>query len=204
MSSDTTSIMDLPTDPTGGGSIGGNVSLSINETNQVISGGGNVGGQPQGQGVSLDQTTINQIVSGLQQASSAGLTQLQSRDIPRNTENIIQDPQIQANYIPPNRETDDYIGDYEENDEIISKYNKSVEQNGSLDQLYDEIQIPLLICILYFLFQLPIFRRLLFKYFPVLFFKDGNINIYGYLFTSILFGTMYYFISKVTTQFSTF
>ena len=202
MSSDTTSIMDLPTDPTGGGSIGGNVSLSINETNNVISGGGgNVGG---GQGVSLDQTTINQIVNGLQQASSAGLTQLQSRDIPRNTENITHDPQIQANYIPPNRETEDYIGDYEENDEIISKYNRSVQQNSSLDQLYDEIQIPLLICILYFLFQLPIFRRLLFKYFPILFFKDGNINIYGYLFTSVLFGMLYYFISKVTTHISTF
>lgn len=201
MSSDTTSIMDLPTDPTGGGSIGGNVSLSINETNQVIP-NANVGGQ--GQGVSLDQSTINQIVNGLQQASSAGLTQLQSRDIPRNTENIIQDPQIQPNYIPPNRETEDYIGDYEDNDEIISKYNRRVEQDSSLDQLYDEIQVPLLICILYFLFQLPIFRRLLFKYFPVLFFRDGNINIYGYLFTSVLFGTLYYFISKVTTHFSTF
>ena len=201
MSSDTTSIMDLPTDPTGGGSIGGNVSLSINETNQVIP-NANVGGQ--GQGVSLDQSTINQIVNGLQQASSAGLTQLQSRDIPRNTENIIQDPQIQPNYIPPTRETEDYIGDYEDNDEIISKYNRRVEQDSSLDQLYDEIQVPLLICILYFLFQLPIFRRLLFKYFPVLFFKDGNINIYGYLFTSVLFGTLYYFISKVTTHFSTF
>ena len=201
MSSDTTSIMDLPTDPTGGGSIGGNVSLSINETNQVIP-NANVGGQ--GQGVSLDQSTINQIVNGLQQASSAGLTQLQSRDIPRNTENIIQDPQVQPNYIPPNRETEDYIVNYEENDEIISKYNKRVEQDSSLDQLYNEIQVPLLICILYFLFQLPIFRRLLFKYFPVLFFKDGNINIYGYLFTSVLFGTLYYFISKVTTHFSTF
>ena len=201
MSSDTTSIMDLPTDPTGGGSIGGNVSLSINETNQVIP-NANVGGQ--GQGVSLDQSTINQIVNGLQQASSAGLTQRQSRDIPRNTENIIQDPQIQPNYIPPNRETEDYIGDYEDNDEIISKYNRRVEQDSSLDQLYDEIQVPLLICILYFLFQLPIFRRLLFKYFPVLFFRDGNINIYGYLFTSVLFGTLYYFISKVTTHFSTF
>ena len=142
---------------------------------KVISGGGNVGG---GQGVSLDQSTINQIVNGLQQASSAGLTQLQSRDIPRNTENITQDPQIQPNYIPPNRETEDYIGDYEDNDEIISKYNRRVDQDSSLDQLYDEIQVPLLICILYFLFQLPIFRRLLFKYFPVLFFKDGNINIF--------------------------
>ncbi len=91
MASDTTSIMDLPTDPTGGGSIGGNVSLSINETNHVIP-NVNSGGQSQGQGqgVSLDQSTINQIINGLQQASSAGLTQLQSRDIPRNTEHTTQ------------------------------------------------------------------------------------------------------------------
>ena len=78
MSSDTTSIMDLPTDPTGGGSIGGNISLSANESNVCNQ------NSVAPNGVSLDQTTINQIVSGLQQASSTGATQLASRDIPRN------------------------------------------------------------------------------------------------------------------------
>ncbi len=47
----TTSINDLPTDPTGGGSIGGNVSLVARETNnyknQVIN--------SSNQGMSLDQ-----------------------------------------------------------------------------------------------------------------------------------------------------
>ena len=101
MSSDSTSIMDLPTDPAGGGSIGGNVSLLANEkiaTNQ--SGLGQMG-------VSLDQTTIQQIVSGLQQASSTGATQLPSRDIPRNTEGIMQDPQIQQNYLSERLRSDE-------------------------------------------------------------------------------------------------
>lgn len=199
--SDTTSIMDLPTDATGGGSIGGNVSFIINEK-----------AQPQSQegaslppGVSLDQTTINQIVSGLQQASSSGITQLQSRDIPRNTEGLTQDPSITPNYIPPTpKESQDYIRDYDETEDIISDYNKRAEQLSNLDKVYDEIQTPLLLSIMYFLFQLPIIRSLLYKYFPFLFFKDGNINIYGYLFTSVMFGILYYFLSKMTNFFGKF
>lgn len=199
MSSDTTSIMDLPTDPTGGGSIGGNVSLSVNE--KIAPNQHAVGGPG---GVSLDQTTINQIVSGLQQASSTGATQLQSRDIPRNTENISQDPQVQPNYIPPPASNADYITEEDENEDIIKNYNKNAQYGDSLDQLYDEIQIPLLIAVLYFLFQLPIFRRYLYKFFPALFSKDGNINLYGFLFTSALFGMLYYTLSKVMTHFSKF
>jgi hypothetical protein len=186
--------MDLPTDPTGGGSIGGNVSLSVNEK---------IGGPVGPNGVSLDQTTINQIVSGLQQASSTGATQLQSRDIPQNTDTIVHDPQVQPNYIPQ-QSNKDYIAEEEDNDDIIQNYNKREKYGDSLDQLYDEIQIPLLIAVLYFLFQLPIFKRYLYKFFPALFFKDGNINLYGFVFTSSLFGMLYYLLSKMMTQFSKF
>jgi hypothetical protein len=197
MSSDSTSIMDLPTDPVGGGSIGGNVTLSVNEKI------GPGPGQSSPGGVSLDQTTIQQIVNGLQQASSTGATQLPSRDIPRNTENIMQDPQVQATYIPP-ASTKDYITEEEDNEDIINNYNKNEKYGDSLDQLYDEIQIPLLIAVLYFLFQLPIFKRYLYKFFPALFSKDGNINLYGFVFTSALFGMLYYLLSKVMTHFSRF
>lgn len=195
---DTTSIMDLPTDPAGGGSIGGNVSFSATE--KMAPGAGSGQGLP---GVSLDQTTINQIVTGLQQASSTGATQLQSRDIPRTTENIIQDPQVQPNFIPT-ESNNDYITEYENNEDIIQNYKRTQSQGDSLDQLYDEIQIPLLIAVLYFLFQLPIFKRYLFKFFPALFFKDGNINLYGYVFTSTLFGMLYYLLSKVMVYCSKF
>jgi hypothetical protein len=197
MSSDTTSIMDLPTDPTGGGSIGGNISLSASESNIYNQ------SSLAPSGVSLDQTTINQIVSGLQQASSTGATQLASRDIPRNMENISQDPQIQPNYIPP-QSNKDYITEDEENDDIIQNYNKRAEKGDNLDQLYEEIQIPLLMSVLYFLFQLPIFKRYLYKFFPVLFSKDVNLNLYGFLFTSSLFGMLYYLLSKIMLHVSRF
>ena len=85
----------------------------------------------------------------------------------------------------------------ESNEEIIESYNKKANYNDNLDQLYDEIQIPLLLSVLFFLFQLPVFKKALFTYFPVLFFKDGNINIYGYLFKSVLFGLLYYLLVKV-------
>ena len=191
MSGDSTSIHDLPTDPTNGG----NISLSINE--KIGEGIGNSGG------LSLDQTTINQIVSGLQQASSSGLTQLKSRDIPQSTHALTQDPQVQPEYIPPSSNKD-YIQEYEENEDIIDNYKKKMDTSNSLDQLYEELQIPLLLAVLFFLFQLPIFRKCLFNYFPILFFKDGNINIYGYLFKSVLFGLIYYILSKTISQFSTF
>jgi hypothetical protein len=163
--------------------------------------------------LSLDQTTISQIVNGLQQASETGVTKLPSRDIPRNTESIVQDPQIQTNYIPgPNLNqlqtgtvagTSDYI-DNENMEDMIQNYNKKINKNDSLEEIYDEMQSPLLLSVLYFLFQLPIFKKLLFKYFSILFSKDGNYNINGYLFTSILFGLLFYLLTKVTAFFNTF
>ena len=193
----TTSISDLPTDPVGGGSH--NVSMNISEKiptqNQSAP---NVAGS-----LSLDQTTINQIVSGLQQASSTGATQLPSRDIPRNTDTIVQDPYIQPNYIPPSP-IRDYINEDETPEKIIGNYNRDIKNSNTLDETYGEIQTPLLLAVLFFLFQLPFFKKLLLSYIPALFLKDGNYNINGYIFMSLLFGLIYYVINKVINQFNTF
>ena len=198
---DTTSILDLPTDPTGGGSIGGNISFSANETNSAQT--QDMPSANNGSGVALDQTTINQIVSGLQQASVAGMTQLQSRDIPIQSSTITQDAQVQPNYIPqPHPTKEDYIQNHEDNDIIMRNYDKKISISNKLDETYDEIQIPLLVIILYFLFQLPIFKRYLYKYAPALFSKDGNINIYGLIFMSITFGIFYYILSKTIRNMS--
>jgi hypothetical protein len=194
-----TSINELPTDPTGGGTIGGNVSLSVSEQNSMSQGQG----QCMNNNMSLDQTTINQIVNGLQQASSTGATQLASRDIPRNVDGMVSDPQIQPTYVPQTN-NQDYIKDYDENDDIIRNYEKKEQYNSNLDQLYDEIQIPLLLSVLYFLFQLPIVKKTLYNHFPILCLNDGNYNINGYLFTSILFGLLYYLLYKIVTHFNTF
>ena len=184
-----TNIHDLPT---------GNVTLSINE--KPVN---NNESTPQINSNSLDQNTINQIISSLQQAGTNGATQLQSRDIPQNTENIINDPQVQVNYIPTTT-NNDYITENEETDDIIQNYTRSKNMNNSLDNLYDEIQLPLLISILYFLFQLPIFKKYMFQYLPVLCLNDGNVNLYGYLFNSILFGFIYVMLSKTIGTFNKF
>jgi hypothetical protein len=192
----TTSINDLPTDPANGGSIGGNINMVINETvpQSVAPGPG------QGPGLSLDQTTISQIVNGLQQASLAGATQLPSRDIPIVTERLASDAYVQPNYVPPptNR---DYIV---ENDRDIESYYRQEKKSQSLDSIYDELQAPLLLAVLYFLFQLPFFKKLIFKYLPFLCHNDGNYNINGLVFTCAFFGFIYYMLSKSVKHFSKF
>jgi hypothetical protein len=189
---DTTSIMDLPTDPAGGGASNQSISFTASEKDNL--------------GVSLDQNTINQIVNGLQQASASGITQLASRDIPLTTQNMTNDVEIQPNYIPyPSKENQvDYIKEYEDNNEIIDNYNKNAKYKDSLDKIYDEIQVPLLMSVLYFLFQLPIIKKYLYHYFPALFLKDGNANLYGLIFISVLFGLLYYILSKMIIQFNVF
>ena len=212
--SDTTSIMDLPTDPANGGNVtNNNMTIRANE-NIVIApqippqmppqmpSAQNSNSAP----MSLDQSTINMIVSGLQQASSTGATQLPSRDIPMTTNNIMQDAQTQPNYVPQPMQGMhmNYIDDYERNEDILRNYAKNSRRTDSLDDMYNEIQIPLLIGVLYFLFQLPVFRKYLLQFFPVLFSVDGNLNINGYIFTSVLFGLFYYMLNKTTTHFGVF
>jgi len=197
-----TSIFDLPVDPVGGGN---NIVMSASEkmnttyvpdvpaTNESSMGPGP--GPGPGPSPGLDQTTINSIVSGLQQASSTGATMLPSRDIPREQEYIVRDQQIQPNYIP-SASKQDYIQQTEENDEIISGQQQKEINKNTIDSMYDELQTPLLLCVLFFLFQLPFFKKHLFVYIPALFLNDGNYNIYGYVFMSILFSLVYYIFSK--------
>jgi hypothetical protein len=196
----TTNINDLPTDPTSGGSIGGNINLVINETQGVNNRVIEHSNPQQSSQVSLDQTTISQIVNSLQQASLAGATSLPSRDIPLNTEQLTQDAYVQPNYIPPPQKVD-YI---RENDDDISNYYREEKMQNSLDSLYDELQGPLLLGILYFIFQLPIMKKSIFKYLPFLCNTDGNYNINGLMFSSALFGIIYYSLSKSVKHFSTF
>jgi hypothetical protein len=186
----TTSINDLPTDPMGSNANNISVTASEHTTNSNTN------------TLSLDQSTISQIVNGLQQASVAGATMLPSRDIPQNTQSHTQDAYIKPNFVPPPTNTD-YINDSDPS-EYINSYQNDTHVKNSLDTIYDELQTPLLISILYFLFQLPIMKKTLFKYIPLLCHGDGNYNLYGLLFTSISFGLLFISLSKTMKQFNTF
>ena len=185
----TTSINDLPTDPMGTN----NISLVTSEKSNSV----------EHKSLTLDQSTINQIVNGLQQASATGATMLPSRDISLNTQDLTQDATIKPNYIPP-PDNVDYINDSVDPAEYISQYQRDQLMKNSLDNIYDEFQTPFLLGILYFLFQLPIFKKILFKYIPFLCHTDGNYNLNGLILVSALFGFVYYFLTKTIKQFNTF
>ena len=67
----------------------------------------------------------------------------------------------------------------------------------NIENIYKIIQVPLLVGVLYFAFQLPIFRKYMLKYIPSVFNIDGNYNISGLIFVSALFGFGYFGLTRV-------
>ena len=150
----------------------------------------------------MNQQNINQFVSGLQQASAAGLTVLPSRDIPQTQSHLTQDQHMQPNYVPQEQHNTDYITEHQTNEDIIRKYNNKEQHATNLDDFYNTIQTPVLIAILYFLFQLPVVRKNVFKFLPSLFSKDGNPNLSGYVVNSAIFAVLYFSLTKGIRYFS--
>ena len=210
--SDTTSLADLPSDPAiGSGSQ--NVVLqttdkqSTYDPNDGISAAGAGAGAPgaPGAGVGVpgpnidsseihEQKMMNELVSGIQQASANGGTSLPSRDIPTNTVHFADD-QVKPNYVPQ-QEQSDYIHNTDTEQDILARRVKNQNSRDSLEILYDEFQIPIIIGLLYFIFQLPIVKSKVLAILPSLFNKDGNPNLTGYIINSVFFGLAYYVISK--------
>jgi len=234
---DTTSIDDLPTDPTSG-NINNNVVLQKMELSTGANGMG-MGMQSQGQtqgqvynpnisslgvngpmqpsqmqqGPQMQQPSniMNEMISGLQRASASGMTALPSRDIPMNTSNMMNDAQVKPNFIPtPQTQqmnqnqfgprpmpSNNYIEEHEQDMTSEDKYKKSQIANSHAENIYKLIQIPVVVGILYFAFQLPVTRKYVLKFIPSVFNSDGNYNISGLIFMSVLFSLSFFGLSKV-------
>jgi len=138
-----------------------------------------------------------------QQAQLQALQQqrLPSRDIPMDTETYLHDEQIQPNYIPKANLSNDYVRDHQDmTEKNVKEYEAKKRQTNRFDMILNEIQIPVIVAILFFLFQLPMINTMIFKKFSFLsiYNNDGNFNFTGLLLKSILFGSAYYSISKMT------
>jgi len=205
---DTTSIDDLPGVPatvTQGAGLVQKPEIPIQTYNPNVSGAQQQQQQQQQQQGPIQTTVasnmnVNEFVSGLQRATSSGLTALPIRDVPRNTESVVSDEQTVPNYIP--RDPVDYIRDHHENTRSFMDHRaRTSNQLESLDVIYDTLQVPILLAILYFTFQLPVMRKYLLLYLPSIFNKDGNHNLSGLLFISVLFSCTYYGINFILNQF---
>jgi len=210
--SDTTNLADLPSDPSLGG--GQNVVLQTTDkpttydpnvgissananasANASVSGSTNPNSNSNNDSSEIqEQKMMNELISGIQQASANGGTGLPSRDIPTNTVHFADD-QVKPNYVPQ-QEQSDYIHNTDTEQDILSRRMKNQNSRDSLEILYDEFQIPIIIGLLYFIFQLPIVKSKVLAILPSLFNKDGNPNLTGYVINSVFFGLAYYIISK--------
>ena len=72
------------------------------------------------------------------------------------------------------------------------------QRESKIDYLFSEMQLPLLIGILFFIFQMPIAESFFMRNFSFMsiHYDDGNINIYGIVLKSLLFGSVFYGIHK--------
>ena len=143
----------------------------------------------------------SQFLSEEQQAELHHLShqRIPSRDIPRDSTGYIQDEQIKPNFIPKTNMSSDYVRDHEDMTEKNRiEYENKKKENNKFDNFMNEFQTPIFVAILFFLFQLPIINKLIFKRFDFLSLHDadGNFNFYGLLFKSSLFGGIYYMVFK--------
>ena len=195
--SNSTNINDLPIAKE-------NIQMTINEnTTQQLPTQQNIPQQPT-QNISLDPNTINQIVNELNQATLTGSTKLPSRDIPIDTLPLQNDEEIAPNFIPNTNSNQKYIPDDDDLETIVRKQNDKINTQNNIESIYNELQTPILLGVLYFMFQLPIFRKILYQTFPSLFLSDGNLSINGYIFYSALFSIIYYFLNRLVSIFDTF
>ncbi len=143
----------------------------------------------------LSKDSINKIIQGLQDASQSGATTLQSRDIPLQMDHITHDFTAKPNFVPsPEADKANYIQDEETMETLIKQ--KKERQKNKMDFFYDEIQTPLLIMVMFFTFQLPIFKKSMATNFPAFFLRSGAYNLKGLVFITMLYGGSYYGIIK--------
>jgi len=145
----------------------------------------------------VDPNAMNQVMRGLQQAHMDGMTHLSARDIPMHTTQLTQDQQIKPNYLP-DATNQNYIKEEDTYDSILKKNSLKKQNNDRLDLLYDELQLPILIMVLFFLFQMPFVQKKFSNMFPSLFLRDGNMTMGGYVTKTALFGVSFYLIMKLT------
>ena len=206
---ETTNLEDLPISPQ---TEDGNIQLKTTERNVKIdstinnlreqreadiasigvsgAGPGGGAGPAAGSGPTGLGENVNHFVSSVQEAVASGALGLESRDVPQSQTHITQDAQMQPNFVP-NTEHVDYIRESNRTEDVVRENAIKQKSQDNVDAIYNNLQTPLLLAVLYFIFQLPVVKQTTLRLLPSLFHKDGNPNLSGYLINSIAFAGLY-------------
>lgn len=101
--------------------------------------------------------------------------ELPSRDIPRETLEHVADPQVTQSYVPPKAQ------------EYIVPQPTEVKVS-KMDKILEEFRIPILVGIVYLLFEMPFTQGMLLKLAPTLFTETSS----GLFVRSITFAAAFY------------
>jgi len=108
---------------------------------------------------------------------------LPERDIPRETINHVVDQESKVQYVPSQPH---YLPPP-----------ASSPQPSIIARYVDEFRIPIVLSLLYYIFQLGFVQDLLMKFAPFLLKPDGGLTTYGTLAKSAMFGFSYFGLTSV-------
>jgi hypothetical protein len=154
---------------------------------------------------------MNEVLQGVQRASVNGMTMIPTRDIPMTPNVYTHDEQARPNYVPqpqPQPQSHsgmggigsgnaDYIKDHTSMESIVRANARQSNQIDTIEAIYYDLQMPILIGVLYFIFQMPVFRAQLLHFLPSLFGEDGNFKIMGLTATSAMFAGTFFVITFI-------
>jgi len=130
---------------------------------------------------------------------------LPSRDIPMNTLDYQQDDTARPNHVPQVKLTSDYIREYEAaSEKALMVHEQTKYREAAAQDWFSQLQTPIFVAVLYFVFQMPIMNTFLRKYFTFLtiYHEDGNFNLMGLLLKSAMFGSLFYSMHTITNKLS--
>lgn len=160
-----------------------NIDLTVQEINN-------------NQQIHTQQEQVSSLVSGIQKAAAAGITGLPSRDIPKNENIVTTDPKIKSEWIEDKGKVADYIKTEETQNQVLEAHKSNIEKSDQINSLLSHIQIPIMVSLLYCIFQTPIIKNSMIDYLGFLYKKNGNLTNIGYIVTSSLFGFLYFIMIK--------
>lgn len=161
--------------------------------------------------------SIMSAIHGNGQGFSQG--QLPSRDIPMSQQMLLQDEAALANYVPgqmgPEQEGNTpHTVKRAKSVRFVEEANEKMkvkEENAKVtrrqivmvDEILDAIHVPIILALLFVVFQMPSINTKLYGFMPSLFLKEGKLSLGGMATKGVLFAGLYVVINQVILYLST-
>ena len=113
--------------------------------------------------------------------------ELPSRDIPTHTQPHVVDESSKTNYVPKPEKQVRFV----EEDETDSDLNEDLERNEKFESSMFRYREPIILALLFFIFQMSIVNAKLYQYVPKLFVQEGELSGFGIIVKAGLFVAVY-------------